>query len=232
MASTTSSSTTVTRPPASSTSTGRHAMSNSSRPAPAAITASTRPVIRSSTDVEPSTTTHCSSVGFLLPCRHTRAPSTLSREDTRATSSFSPRKIRQPIPRPAAIVMPSDGIADTASAFSSARSTEYVGRPATKSAVPLIGSTSHRRPDVPTRSGRSSPATPSSGTASASNRRTRSSTSRSAGVTSLPSSLSRTPNSPARNARSATCAARPAIRNASRMSVHMTAKPARLCVGT
>nr|WP_245821599.1 hypothetical protein [Lentzea waywayandensis] len=111
------------------------------------------------------------------------------------------------MPRPAAIVMPSDGIADTAREPSNARSTEYVGRPATKSAVPLIGSTSHRRPEVPSRSGRSSPTTPSSGTASANSRRTRSSTSRSVEVTSLPSSLSRTSRSPAVYARSATSAA-------------------------
>nr|WP_285641971.1 hypothetical protein [Lentzea sp. NBRC 102530] len=207
MASTTSSSTTVTRPPASSTSTGRHARSNSSSPAPAAITASTSPVISCNTDVELSTTTHSSSVGFFLPCKHTRAPRTMSRVDTRATSSCSPRKIRQPMPLPAAMVSPSDGIAETARAFSSARSTEYVGRPATKSAVPLIGSTSHRRPEVPCRSGRSSPTTPSSGTASASNARTRSSTSRSTEVTTLPSSLRRT-SCPPPNACCATCAAR------------------------
>ncbi|MDX8035269.1 hypothetical protein SK803_34095 [Lentzea sp. BCCO 10_0856] len=221
MASTTSSSTIVTLPPASSTSTGRHARSNSSRPAPAAITASTSPVIRLSTDMLPSTTTHRSSTGFLLPCKHTRAPSTESRVDTRTTSSRPLRKTRQPTPRPAAIVMSSDGIAETASAPSSARSTEYVGRPATKSAVPLIGSTSQRRPDVPDRSGRSSPATASSGTASASLLRTRSSIARSTEVTSLPSSLYRTCRVSELNADKAMSEASRTMRNASSRSVDM-----------
>ncbi|HEX8865953.1 MAG TPA: hypothetical protein VF821_09880 [Lentzea sp.] len=126
MASTTSSSITVTRPPASCTSTARHARSN--RSTPDANTASTSPVTSRSTDTSLCTTTHCPSTGFLLPCRHTRAPSSESRVDTRTGVSRPFSITRHPIPRPAAIVTPIDGNADTASAgpcsSSIARSTE------------------------------------------------------------------------------------------------------------
>nr|WP_231114724.1 hypothetical protein [Lentzea aerocolonigenes] len=126
MASTTPSSITVTRPPASRTSTARHARSN--RSTPEANTASTSPVTSCSTDTSPSTTTHVLNTGFLLPCRHTLAPSRASRVDTRPSVSRPFAITRHPIPRPAAIVMPIDGNADTASAgpcsSSIARSTE------------------------------------------------------------------------------------------------------------